>query len=118
MYHTELALWQKSIDLVEKIYVITREFPKSEQYGLTSQMRRCSISISSNIAEGAGRNSSKDFIRFLNISSGSLSELETQLVIADRLNFINAEDILCKEIYPIRGMITNLKKSIAAKLNQ
>ena len=105
-----------SIDLVEKIYLITKGFPRSEEYGLISQMRRCSVSIASNIAEGAGRNSTKEFLRFLNISSGSLSELETQIVIAERLKLIEADWILTDYIYPIRGMIFKLKKSLSNKI--
>ena len=87
--YKELIVWQKSIDLVEKIFKITDAFPKSELYGLTSQMRRAAVAIPSNIAEGAGRQHTKEFIQFLAIAEGSATELETQLIIAERLTFLN-----------------------------
>lgn len=79
--HKDLKVWQESMALVENIYQITKSFPSNEQFGLVAQMRRCAISIPSNIAEGAGRKGSKEFVRFLYISMGSLSELETQFEI-------------------------------------
>ena len=89
--YREIICWQKSIELVKSIYQITNNFPKSEQFGLTSQLRRATISIPSNIAEGFGRGSNKDFRRFLDISRGSLFELQTQLYIAKELKYINKE---------------------------
>jgi len=83
--YKELLVWQKSIDLVAQIYLLTEEFPKEEIYGLTSQIRRASVSISSNIAEGRYRGTKADFVRFLRMSYGSGAELETQLEIAKRL---------------------------------
>jgi len=82
--HKDLKVWQKSIDLVTDIYAITNRFPKEEMHGLTSQIRRAAVSISSNIAEGSGRFSDKELVRFLFISLGSSSELETQLIIYRR----------------------------------
>ena len=90
--YKELTLWQKSIDLVEQIFKITDKFPKSELYGLVSQMRRAAVSIPSNIAEGAGRQHTKEFIQFLAVAEGSATELETQLIIALRLKFIDNKD--------------------------
>jgi len=87
----ELRIWQDSVDIVEDIYKVLKDFPKNEQYGLVSQMNRCSVSIPSNIAEESGRGSNKDFIRFLNISLFSAFELETQLIISKRIEFINTE---------------------------
>lgn len=87
--YRDLHVWQKSKDFVAKLYTITRTFPKDEQFGLVSQMRRAAVSIPSNIAEGRGRRSRKDFIQFLYMASGSLAELETQLDIAKNLGFIN-----------------------------
>lgn len=87
----ELRIWQDSMDIVEDIYKVLKDFPKNEQYGLVSQMNRCSVSIPSNIAEESGRGSNKDFIRFLNISLFSAFELETQLIISKRIEFINTE---------------------------
>ena len=83
MDHKKLDVWKYSMDLVVHVYKITSNFPKSEVYGLTSQMRRCAVSVPSNIAEGAARNSNKEYNRFLAIALGSLSELETQLLIAE-----------------------------------
>ena len=78
----ELIVWQKSILLTKQIYKITQNFPRDELYGLTSQMRRCAVSIPSNIAEGKKRKTKKDFLQFLRIADGSAAELETQLIIA------------------------------------
>lgn len=89
--YKDLLVWQKGILLVEKTYKFSNSFPKEEAYGLTSQIRRCSVSFPSNIAEGYGRNQTKDFIRFLQISSGSLYEFETQLEIAFRLDYTTHE---------------------------
>ena len=95
--YKELEVWKKSMDLVEICYKITNDFPKEELYGLTNQIRRAAVSIPSNIAEGQSRWSTKEFLRFLSIAKGSLSELETQLIVAQRLNYIS-EDILNKVI--------------------
>ena len=87
--HKDLEAWKNSIALVTDIYKITNDFPSDEKYGLTSQIRRSAVSIPSNIAEGAGRNHNKEFIQFLYVSLGSLSELETQLIISFNLNIID-----------------------------
>jgi four helix bundle protein len=89
--HKELKVWQKGIELVKSIYEITKSFPISEQFGLTSQMRRAAVSIPSNIAEGCGRNSNKELTHFLYIALGSSAELETQLIISQELNFLERE---------------------------
>ncbi len=91
MRFENLHIWQKGIDLVEDIYTITSNFPNSELYTLTSQLRRSAISIPSNIAEGKGRGGIKEFVNFLHISLGSLYELKTQLFIAKRLAYINSK---------------------------
>ncbi len=90
MHYQELTVWQKSIDLVEKVYKLTKEFPKDEVFGLISQMRRAAVSIPSNIAEGSRRKSLEDK-QFLRISFGSASELETQLIVSERLNYGNKD---------------------------
>lgn len=90
--YKKLDIWNKAVDFAAEIYRFTKSFPKDEIYGLTSQLRRASVSISSNIAEGAGRNSDKEFRHFLNISFGSCSEIETQLTIAHKLGYISHED--------------------------
>jgi len=113
--HKDLKVWQESMDLVTDIYELVQNFPAEEKYNLTSQIKRSAVSIPSNIAEGAGRKSNLEFIQFLNIASGSLSELETQLEIAIRLKFITENEELFKKIIFIRIMITNLKKSLSNK---
>ncbi|MCL1664268.1 four helix bundle protein [Elizabethkingia ursingii] len=116
--HKDLKVWQESMDLVTDIYELVQNFPAEEKYNLTSQIKRSAVSIPSNIAEGAGRKSNLEFIQFLNIASGSLSELETQLEIAIRLKFITENEELFKKIIFIRIMITNLKKSLSNKPSQ
>ena len=108
--YKKLDVWDKAVDFATKIYQITKNFPKEELYGLTSQLRRASVSISSNIAEGAGRNSDKEFRQFLNISFGSCSEIETQLIISHRLGYISDEDFssLSDEVIEIQKIIYKL----------
>jgi four helix bundle protein len=110
--HKDLKVWQESITLVIAVYKITEDFPKHEIYGLTSQMRRATVSIPSNIAEGACRKGKKEFIRFLFIALGSLSEVETQLEIALRLDYIKDSEEINKKIFFIRKMLANLIKSL------
>jgi four helix bundle protein len=86
--HHNLLAWQHSVALVEEVYRLTASFPASETYGLVAQMRRAAISIPSNIAEGAARNGSREFVHFLGIARGSLSELDTQLTIAGNLGYL------------------------------
>lgn len=88
----DLLIWQKSMTLITNIYQSTNHFPKEEIFGLTSQIRRSAVSIPSNIAEGFGRESKQDFLRFLNISIGSLFELQTQLEIAKNINYLNENE--------------------------
>lgn len=92
--HKELDVWKLSIDLVEEMYKLTKNFPTEEKFGLTNQLRRAAVSVPSNIAEGAARKSDKENIQFLYIALGSLSEIETQLIIVNRLGFSNTEEIL------------------------
>jgi len=91
--HKDLDVWKLSIDLVKDVYNITKTFPQSEIYGLTSQIRRCAVSIPSNIAEGSARNSNKEFIQFLYIALGSCAELETQLIISKEINIVSNFDL-------------------------
>ena len=90
--HKDLNVWKKSMNLVILIYRLTGQFPKEELFGLASQMRRAAVSIPSNIAEGHGRHSDKELIRFLFISLGSASELETQILLSSKLSFLKDED--------------------------
>lgn len=91
--YKELKVWQMAIDLAEAIYQLTSSFPKEEKYGLISQLRRASVSVASNIAEGAGRNTDGEFRQMLGIAYGSLCEVETQLILASRFDMINAEQL-------------------------
>ena len=111
--HQDLKVWQMSIRLVKEIYAITATFPKDETYGLMSQMRRAAISIPSNIAEGAARTGTREFIQFIGIARGSLSELETQLHIARELGFIDrpmAADATIEELFlMLASLATSLR---------
>jgi len=113
--HKDLEVWKKSIALVSEVYTLTRDFPKEEIFGITSQIRRDVISIPANIAEGAGRNSKKEFIQFLFISLGSLSELETLLILANNLNLIGDNSNLNTEVTSIRRMLLGLINSLKSK---
>ena len=106
--HKDLKVYQEALLLVKDIYCITSHFPKEELYGLTSQMKRCVISIPSNIAEGSGRKGNAELIRFLYISLGSLSELETQLDISIMLNFTKENKDIQNRIYFIKNMLSKL----------
>ncbi|MBO6186700.1 MAG: four helix bundle protein [Chryseobacterium sp.] len=110
----ELLVWQKSINFVTEIYELTNDFPKSEMYGLTSQIRRASISIPSNIAEGNSRRSVADYLQFLKIARGSCAEVETQLIIAQNLKFLNEEHYLKlnQDIIEISKMLNGLINSL------
>ena len=112
--HKDLIVWQKSIDFVVHIYQVTKSFPKEEMYTLVSQMRRASSSIPANIAEGSGRKSTKEFIQFLHISLGSASELETFIIISNKLEYISdteTENLLTLNSEIIK-MLTALIKSL------
>ena len=112
--HKDLDVWKKSMDLVEDVYRLTNSFPDAEKYGLTNQIRRCAVSISSNIAEGAARKTDKEFVQFCYIALGSLSELETQLLIAERLKYSQNIDIL-ENVVEIRRMLLGLIKYLKSK---
>ena len=116
-YFKELKVWQKAIELVTNTYLKTQNFHKEEVFGLTAQIRRCAVSIPSNIAEGCGRNTDKDFNNFLGISLGSAFEFETQLIICKNLNFIQQSDFIFleSEIQHIQNMIIKLKSTLEKK---
>ena len=111
--HKDLIVWQKSIELCKEVYQITEQFPQREVYALASQMRRAAVSISSNIAEGRSRGTSKDFSYFLRIAYGSASELETQLLISKELLF-------CAEgrYLTINGLLTEVSKMLHAMIKK
>ncbi len=112
--HKDLIVWQKSIDFVIEIYGITKTFPPGELFSLTNQIRRCSTSIPANIAEGSGRRGNKEFKQFLHIALGSATELETFLIIAEKLEYIdkNIFEKLNDSLTEIIRMLSGLIKSI------
>lgn len=109
-----LLFWQKSIALAKNIYIICQEISSDEKYGLISQIKRCTVSISSNIAEGSGRNSNKEFNHFLAIALGSAFELQTQLILVKELNLLPEEKVngLLKEVSEIQRMIYSFKNNL------
>ena len=112
-YYKKLKVWQKAMQLVVQVYKATKNFPKHEQYGLISQLRRSVVSIPSNIAEGHGRNSDKEIVRFLDIARGSIFELDTQLEISRQLSYLNPKDfeILFGLLDETSRILTGLRKS-------
>jgi len=118
MGHTyrELRVWQESVEMSLNAYRLTQPFPREELYGLSSQIRRSAVSVSSNIAEGQGRLSKKDFRHFLAQACGSLFEMETQLVIASRLGYISDSGLktMLKQSGAVNAMLTGLMESMSA----
>jgi four helix bundle protein len=112
--YKELIAWQKSMDLVEKIYTVSRTFPRDELYALTSQIRRAAVSIPSNIAEGQGRRTTADFLRHLSIAYGSLREVETQTLIAARLRYLAQGQ--CKDVLNVAGEVGRLLNGLMSSL--
>ena len=112
--YRDLDVWKLSIDLVKEVYRLTNKFPASENFGLTNQIRRAAVSIPSNIAEGQGRNSSKEFRQFLAVGIGSVAELETQLIIAQEIRYISHGELqpLLKNLDRIRKMIRSLANRV------
>lgn len=113
--YNNLQIWQLAMDLVEEIYKLTASFPIEEKFGMVSQMTRAAVSIPSNIAEGAGRNSDKDFAHFIGIAIGSLYELNTQIVLSERLGYINQS-----QSQELQKKLDNLQRksvSFKSKLN-
>lgn len=116
--YKELIVWQKAIQLNLLVYTLTNTFPENEKFSLISQIRRCSISIPSNIAEGWGRLSSKSFAQFIKISRGFLFELETQLIIAKNLNYINEITEIESLILEVNVLLYSLIKKLNYNKNQ
>ena len=115
--HKDLDVWNKAIDMAEHLYTLTSRFPKVEQFGLTSQIRRAAVSIASNIAEGAARNSNREFLQYLYFALGSAAEIETQLLLAKRLRFLK-EDHPFDEVEAIRKMLLGLIKFLKGKVHE
>ena len=115
MNHKDLDVWKRSMDLVEEIYKITAEFPSSEIYGLTNQLRRAAVSIPSNIAEGASRKGDKELLYFINVAIGSIAEIETQLIIAIRLKYINEENKIFESVIDVRKLLLGFRNYLNKK---
>ena len=115
MNHKELDVWRRGMDLVEAVYNITSRFPSSEIYGLTNQLRRASVSIPSNIAEGASRGGDKELLYFVNVAIGSVAEIETQMLIAVRLKYINDEDKIFDVIIEVRKLLLGFRNYLNTK---
>jgi four helix bundle protein len=115
--YKNLEIWQKAIALAVDVYSTLKVYPKTESYNTIDQIRRCSISIASNIAEGAGRNSDKEFIHFLSIANGSSTELESLIIISNELNFISGElkEKLVGKINEIQKMNRSLQNHLSSK---
>lgn len=114
--YKELKVWQKSMDLVEKVYILTSSFPAEEKYGLTSQIQRCAVSIPSNIAEGAGRNSNNEFRNFLGIANGSINELVTQLTLSIRIGYTNEAEL--NDIFSLLDEIQKMNFTLIKKFSK
>ncbi len=115
--HRDLDVWKRSVELITFIYDVTKSFPKEEIYGITNQVRRAAVSIPSNISEGAARHHNKEFIQFLYISFGSISELETQIIICENLKFLVITDStkIQNELTELRKMILGLIRHLESK---
>ena len=117
--YQDLIVWQKSVLLVTDIYTITKTFPQDERFGITSQLNRAAVSIPTNIAEGWGRETSKNYLQFLRISRGSIMEVQTLLIITKNLNYISEEkfDILRNKTEEVGKILQGLIKSINEKIS-
>tara|TARA_R110002049_G_C8843937_1_gene536654 strand:- start:145 stop:498 length:354 start_codon:yes stop_codon:yes gene_type:complete len=115
MDHKEMDVWKQSMELVEVIYKISARFPKEEMYGLTSQIRRAVVSIPSNIAEGAARKSDKEFLQFISIAMGSLSEVDTQYLLSVRLGFVHESKSITNLIRTVAKLLIGTKNYLIRK---
>ncbi len=110
--YRELTAWQVAFALARRVYEVTEPFPKHEVFGLTSQLRRAAVSIPSNLAEGAGRSGKKEFAHFVTLARGSLNELETQLLLAQELNYCTLPDDLTQDIERLFALLKGLRNSL------
>jgi four helix bundle protein len=118
--YRDLNVWQLGMQLTKDIYVLTRDFPKHELYGLTSQIRRAAVSVPANLAEGHARDSTKDFMRFVSITRGSMAEVETHLLLAESLGYCNNTQVrpLLESCAQCGRMLSGLKRSLRQKLER
>lgn len=117
MLHTRLDVWKKSIELVKEVYICTKRLPKEERFALTSQMRRAAISIPANISEGAARNSTKEYLRFLRISYSSLAELDTYFILLKELDYLEGDHLPTQLLADVRKMLFRLQQSLFRKVD-
>jgi len=117
--YRELIVWQRAVDLVEMVYRMTAGFPKTEVYALTSQIRRAAVSIPSNVAEGQGRRTTRDFLYFLSVANGSVKEVETQVIVSERLGYLDEpkKSQLIDLTTEVGRLISGLTKSLEQKQN-
>lgn len=115
--YRDLEVWKKSIDWVETIYRVSASFPSEERFGLTAQLRRAAASVPANVAEGAARSGTGEYLQFLSVASGSLAEVETFLILAGRMNFIAPENLepLQAQAEEISKMLGGLKRALRSK---
>ncbi|MFN9417077.1 MAG: four helix bundle protein [Pirellula sp.] len=111
-HYRELIAWQKAMALVKHVYEVTRDFPDHEKFGLISQLRRCAVSIPSNIAEGQARNTTGEFKQFIGVARGSIAELTTQLLIAEQLGYLNAPQQIIDLAEEVGRILTGLSQSL------
>jgi four helix bundle protein len=116
MYHRDLKVWQQSIELVKVVYDMLLDFPANEQYGLASQLRRAVVSIPSNIAEGCGRETNRELYHFLNVASGSLAEVETQVYIAYTLGYIEDLGEIDEKMESVQKLLAGFRKHIKTQI--
>ena len=117
MLHKDLDVWKKSMSLAEQVYNITKGLPQTEQFGLISQMNRAAVSVPANISEGAARSGLRDYIKFLNIASSSLTELETLMILTERIYKVPTETLIKKELTPVKMMLNRLQSVLKSKIN-
>ena len=115
MNHKDLDIWKKGMDLVEEVYKLTIKFPSNEMYGLSNQLRRAAISIPSNIAEGSARKGDKELLYFINVAIGSIAEIETQMLIAARLKYIDEQNEIFDKIIEVRKLLLGFRNYINKK---
>lgn len=114
--HYKLDAWKESRILVKMVYEVTKQFPPEELYSLTNQIRRCAISIPSNIAEGAARSGNREFAQFLSVAQGSLAELETQLILSVDLGYTTQDIIVFHQLSTVSKLISGLRKAVKARV--
>jgi four helix bundle protein len=115
--HRDLAAWREAISLVRVVYQDTAGFPKDEVFGLRLQLRRCAVSVPSNIAEGAGRNNTREFVQFLGFACGSLAELDTQVEIAIQLGYLDSSCEATRQLQRVGSIVRRLRKSLKERIN-